>query len=101
MAKRGSEAVKVVSVSAWQIRDETPRGARRAAAAADSFIAKLAQSRRVAIVGTYQAELPLRRGIEDQPLVVEISPTTAGCYVLMARHATGAITFSLPGPARA
>jgi hypothetical protein len=86
----------VTSVSAWTVsRVAAARGPRRTArAAGDPFIDQLAATGRLAVTGLYQATLPARRGVEDQPLVLDVATPDGGDYVVVVRHASGALTFA-------
>jgi hypothetical protein len=94
MAGKRSSELKVSSLGDWVVRPLVGRGGRRAAAVAeDTMVQVLTASRRLEVAGAFEAELPARRGIEEQALVIDIEPPDEGAYVVMARHASGAVTF--------
>jgi hypothetical protein len=95
-ARRGRARISVRAGNGWTLEPvAAARGRRRGAdEARDAFIDKLAATRRLAVVERYEATLPLRRGVAEQPLVLDVEARDPGAYVVATRHASGAVTFS-------
>lgn len=98
-ARRSSRSARVRSHDGWTLHAASAPTARRSAAStADPFVANLVRTGAITVEESREATQSARRSNAEAPLVVEFDATDSHAYFVVARHESGALTFSVGEP---
>lgn len=100
-----NRAVRVAAGSSWNLAPTPPATVRRSVRGVggtddnfDDLVAKLEKTGRVEVHSDVEAQPPVRRGLLDEPLPLEVPVTPGERYVALVRHPSGALTIEAPAP---